>query len=260
MDADIDKVFKALADPGRRLLLDRLHADNGQTLGQLCEHLDMTRQAVTKHLAVLEEANLVVVIWRGREKLHYLNPVPIHEIAERWIGKFERGRLASLPNSRNDSKEKPMADSRFVYVTYIRTTPEKLWQALIDPEFTRRYWVETWQECEWKPGASWRLMIPDGRVADSGEMLEIEPQRRLVLTWRNEFKPELHAEGYSRLTYELEQLGESVKLTVIHEIDKPDSKLIGAVSSGWPHLLASLKSLLETGESLEETRRWPEGI
>jgi DNA-binding transcriptional ArsR family regulator len=92
----MDKVFRALADPARRLLLDRLHADNGQTLGQLCERMDMTRQAVTKHLAVLEEANLVAVIWRGREKLHYLNPVPIHEIAERWIGKFERGRLRVL--------------------------------------------------------------------------------------------------------------------------------------------------------------------
>ena len=96
MDADTDKVFKALADGSRRQLLDRLRADNGQTLGQLCAHLDMTRQAVTKHLAVLEEANLVVVVWRGREKLHYLNPVPIHDIAERWIGKFERGRLRIL--------------------------------------------------------------------------------------------------------------------------------------------------------------------
>jgi DNA-binding transcriptional ArsR family regulator len=96
MDADMDKVFKALADPARRLLLDRLFADNGQTLGQLCAHLDMTRQAVSKHLAVLEEANLVVTMWRGREKLHYLNPVPIHEIADRWIGKFEQGRLRAL--------------------------------------------------------------------------------------------------------------------------------------------------------------------
>jgi uncharacterized protein YndB with AHSA1/START domain len=153
-----------------------------------------------------------------------------------------------------------MASSRFVYVTYIRTTPEKLWQALLDPEFTRRYWVGTWQESDWKPGASWRIMIPDGRVADSGEVVEIEPGRRLVLSWRNEFKPELRTEGYSRLTYELEQQGESVKLTVIHEIDKPGSKLIEAVSGGWPHILASLKSLLETGESLEATRRWPAGV
>jgi uncharacterized protein YndB with AHSA1/START domain len=153
-----------------------------------------------------------------------------------------------------------MASSRFVYVTYIRTTPAKLWRALLEPEFTRRYWAETWQESEWKPGAAWRLMIPDGRVGDAGQVLEIEPERRLVLSWRNEFKPELREEGYSRLTYELEKEGESVKLTLIHEIDKPDSKLIEAVSSGWPHLLASLKSLLETGESLVETRRWPEGI
>jgi uncharacterized protein YndB with AHSA1/START domain len=152
-----------------------------------------------------------------------------------------------------------MASSRFVYVTYIRTTPEKLWRALLEPEFTRKYWAATWQESEWKRGASWRIMIPDGRVGDSGEVLEIDPPRRLVLSWRNEFMPELRAEGYSRLTYELEPVGESVKLTLIHEIDKPDSKLIEAVSSGWPHILASLKSLLETGASLVETRRWPEG-
>jgi uncharacterized protein YndB with AHSA1/START domain len=152
-----------------------------------------------------------------------------------------------------------MADSRFVYVTYIRTTPKKLWQALMDPEFTRQYWAETWQDCEWKPGASWRLMIPDGRVGDSGQVIEIEPERRLVLSWRNEFMPEMREEGYSRLTYELEPMGKSVKLTVIHEMDKPGSKLIDAVANGWPHLLSSLKSLLETGESLEETRRWPKG-
>ena len=153
-----------------------------------------------------------------------------------------------------------MAESRFVYVTYIRTTPEKLWQALLDPEFTRRWWCETWQESEWKPGSSWRIMIPDGRVADSGEVLEIEPNRRLVLKWRNEFRPELREEGYSRMTYELEQKGDSVKLTVIHEMDRPESKFIEAVTGGWPHILASLKSLLETGESLEETRHWPKGL
>jgi uncharacterized protein YndB with AHSA1/START domain len=150
-----------------------------------------------------------------------------------------------------------MASSRFVYVTYIRTTPEKLWQALLDPEFTRRYWVGTWQESEWKPGAEWRIMIPDGRVADSGAVVEIEPGRRLVLSWRNEFKPELRAEGYSRLTYELEPQGDRVKLTVIHEMEKPGSKFIEAVSNGWPLILASLKSLLETGAPLEGTSCWP---
>lgn len=152
-----------------------------------------------------------------------------------------------------------MSNSRFVYVTYIRTTPEKLWQALIDPQFTRKYWAETWQDCEWKPGASWKIMIPGGRVGDSGEIVEIDPPRRLVLTWRNEFMPELRAEGYSKLTYELEPQGTTVKFTLTHEMDRPDSKLIEAVSGGWPMILASLKSLLETGESIEETREWPEG-
>jgi uncharacterized protein YndB with AHSA1/START domain len=153
-----------------------------------------------------------------------------------------------------------VAESRFVYVTYIRTTPTKLWEALIDPEFTRQYWAETWQDCQWMPGASWKLMIPDGRIGDAGEVLQIEPRKRLVLSWRNEFKPELKTEGFSRLTYELEQQGDMVKLTLIHEMDKPESKLIEAVSTGWPLILASLKSLLETGESLEVTRKWPEGM
>src|SRR5271170_4018685 len=133
-----------------------------------------------------------------------------------------------------------MEKNQFVYVTHIRTTPEKLWRALIDPEFTRRYWCATWQECEWKPGASWRIMIPGGGVADSGEVIEIDPPRRLVLKWRNEFKPELRAEGFSRMTYELEQEGEAVKLTVIHQMDAPESKFIKAVSEGWPHILATL--------------------
>ena len=149
-----------------------------------------------------------------------------------------------------------MANSRFVYVTYIRTTPEKLWQALFDPEFTRLFWCETTQVSTWTPGATWQILMPDGRVADSGEVLEIEPQRKLVLKWRNEFRPELRAEGYSRMTYQIEPQGDSVKLTIIHEMDKPDSKFIEAVSNGWPQIMASLKSLLETGESLEATRRW----
>jgi len=153
-----------------------------------------------------------------------------------------------------------MSGSRFVYVTYIRTTTERLWRALLDPEFTRQYWAETWQDCEWQPGASWKLMIPDGRVGDSGEVVEIVPQKRLVLTWKNEFMPELRGEPPTRLTCELEQQGESVKLTLIHESGEPGSKLVDAVSNGWPHILSSLKTLLETGESLVETRRWPEGV
>jgi uncharacterized protein YndB with AHSA1/START domain len=155
----------------------------------------------------------------------------------------------------------PVSDKpKFVYVIYIRTAAAKLWRALLDPEFTRQYWAGTWQESDWEVGSPWRIMIPDGRVADSGEIIEIEPHRRLVLTWRNEFRPELHKEGYSRLTYELEQQGDMVKLTLTHEIDWPESKFIEAVSQGWPAILSSLKSLLETGESLEATRRWPENM
>lgn len=153
-----------------------------------------------------------------------------------------------------------MADSRFVYVTYIRTSPEKLWQALTKPEFTRQYWYGTWQESSWKAGSSWTLMIPDGRVADSGEVLEIDPPRKLVLTWRKEFQPQMREEGYSRATFTLEPLDDVVKLTVTHEMAKAGSKLIEGLANGWPPILSSLKSLLETGESLPETREWPKGL
>ena len=153
-----------------------------------------------------------------------------------------------------------MAESQFVYITYIRTTAEKLWQALIEPEFTRQYWMATTQESEWKPGAPWRIVFADGRTADSGEIVGIEPPRRLVQTWRHEIIPALTAEGYSRLTYELEQQGEAVKVILTHEMDVKNSKFIKAVSSGWPMILSSLKSLLETGESLEVTRHSPKGM
>lgn len=152
-----------------------------------------------------------------------------------------------------------MDKSEFVYVTYIRTTPERLWQTLIEPEFTRQFWMGTTQESEWKSGAAWRIAKPDGTSADSGEILEIEPQKRLVLKWQNHLFPEMTAEGYSRMTYELEEKDDSVKLTVTHVMEKSGSKLIKAVSNGWPMILASLKSLLETGESLEATRHCQRG-
>jgi len=139
---------------------------------------------------------------------------------------------------------------RFVYVTYIRTTPETLWDHLTKPEFTRAYWHGVWADCAWKPGAPWRLMYSDGRVADTGEVVEIDPPRRLVLKWRNEYRPELKAEGYSRATFELEPVSDMVRLTVTHEIDRTGSKFIEAVSQGWPIVLSSLKSLIETGKAL----------
>lgn len=153
-----------------------------------------------------------------------------------------------------------MAKSKFVYVTHIRTTPKKLWQALTTPKFQRQCFYGTMQESEWKRGASWRMLKPDGSLCDSCEVIEVDPSRRLVLNWRNEFAPEMRKEGYSRMTLEIEKQGATVKLTVLHEMDRPRSKFIESVSEGWPPILSSLKSLLETGEPLEETRRWPEGV
>jgi uncharacterized protein YndB with AHSA1/START domain len=138
--------------------------------------------------------------------------------------------------------------SRFAYVTYIRTTPERLWSALTSPEFALQYWRGVRPDAEWKPGGSWKLIFPDGRVADTGEIVTFEPSKRLSIRWRNEFKPELKAEGWSLCTMEIEPAeGEVVKLTVTHSIESKDSKFIDAVSSGWPQILSNLKSLMETG-------------
>jgi uncharacterized protein YndB with AHSA1/START domain len=136
----------------------------------------------------------------------------------------------------------------FVYVTYIRTTPEKLWSALTDADFIRRYWFDMRIETDWKAGSSWRLVFPDGRLADTGEIVETEPPRRLVLKWRNEWKPELKAEGYARCAFDIAAVPGAAKLTLTHTMERVDSKLIEAVSGGWPRILSNLKSLLETGE------------
>ncbi len=138
--------------------------------------------------------------------------------------------------------------STFIYVIFIRTTPERLWTALTSPEWTRQYWFGMNQESSWQPGAPWRLVFPDGRIADTGEILEIDPPRRLVLKWRNEFRPELKAEGYSRCSIELEPVSGAVKLSITHSLEKQGAELITAVSGGWPRILSNLKSLLETGQ------------
>lgn len=153
-----------------------------------------------------------------------------------------------------------MAEPKFVYVTVIRTTPEQLWDALTKPEFTRQYWCECVHDTTWEPRSPWKLMIPDGRVGDSGSVIEIEKPKRLVLAWRNEFVPAMRMDGYSRCTFELEPLGDAVKLTVIHEADASGANLIEGVSKGWPLILSSLKSLLETGDALDATKHWPKGM
>ena len=150
-----------------------------------------------------------------------------------------------------------MSKSEFVYVTYIRSTVDKVWDALTKPEFTRQYWFGVESRSNWTRGAKWELVTPDGRVFDAGEVVEVDRPRRLVIAWQHQLDEAMRAEGFSRATFELETVGDSVKLTVVHGIDVPGSKLVKAVSGGWPHILASLKSLLETGKALESTRKLP---
>jgi len=143
-----------------------------------------------------------------------------------------------------------MADSTFLYVTYIRTTPDELWRALTTPEFISRYWLGATAEADWKKGGAWKLVFADGRVADSGEIVEFDAPKRLGIKWRNEWKPEFHDEGWSYCTMDLEPAGEAVKLTVTHTMERENAKFIGAVGGGWPQILSNLKSLLETGKVL----------
>jgi uncharacterized protein YndB with AHSA1/START domain len=150
--------------------------------------------------------------------------------------------------------------SRTVYVTYIRTTPEKLWDALLQPEFTKQYWFGMHHESDWSEGTPWKLVTDDGRVANTGEVIEMDRPRRLVITWRFEMSPEVQAEGYSRVTLEIEPAGELTKLTVTQEIDRADSTLIALTAGGWPIVLSSLKSLLETGQSFQMTKNLPHGM
>jgi uncharacterized protein YndB with AHSA1/START domain len=152
-----------------------------------------------------------------------------------------------------------MTKSTFLYITYIKTTPEHLWSALTTPEFMRQYWFDMYCESDWKPGSSWKLLFPDGRVADSGEIVESDPPRCLIIRWRNEWKPEMKAEGYSLCKFEITPVPDinppAVKLSITHAIDRSESKFIEAVAGGWPSILSNLKSLIETGEiALKRTR------
>lgn len=236
----MDLVFKALADPTRRHLLDQLHERNGQTLSELCERVAMARQSVTQHLALLEDANLISTVKRGREKLHYLNPVPLHEIQQRWIDKFEQPRLDALATVKRRATTMHRPD--YVYVTYIEATPEAVWEALTDADITASYWGHR-NESTWAVGAPWRHARADGSGDDGGgTVVEADRPHRLVLTWDE-----------STLTFTIEPVGGIVRLTVLHE--DLDDATREAVSSGWPAVLSNLKSLLETGHPLS-TEPW----
>ncbi len=259
----MDEVFKALADPGRRRLLDSLNARNGQSLRDLCGEMDMARQSVSKHLAVLEAANLVTVVWRGREKLHYLNAEPINAIGERWIKQYDRERAHALADLKRALEETSMQKPEFVYTTYIKTTPEQLWQALTDPAFTRRYWGATFTS-DWNAGSEMTWEYGGVTIADPNQIvLESDPYRRLAYTWQtvtqefaktvgfsDEYFVKVAAERRSKVSFDIEPHGQGVGLTVVHSDFDPQSAMLESISNGWPVILSSLKTLLETGETL----------
>jgi uncharacterized protein YndB with AHSA1/START domain/DNA-binding transcriptional ArsR family regulator len=243
---DSDKVFRALADRTRRFLLDSLRERDGQTLGELCARVEMTRQSATQHLGVLEEANLVSTVRRGREKLHYLNPVPLHEIQERWIGRFEQPRLQALTDIKRRAEEAMTTRPDFVYTTYIQATPEAVWHALTDADTTAAYWGHA-NVSDWRPGSPWEHRRTDGSgVADVvGTVVESDPPRRLVTTWADPAAPDMDP---STVTFSIEPYDDIVRLTVVHEnLDDPE-----AAAAGWAAVLANLKSLLETGSPLPQ--------
>lgn len=248
-------MFRALADPTRRQLLDRLRQHNGQTLGELSARLNMTRQSATQHLDLLVLANLVSVVRRGRERLHYLNPVPIQEIDQRWISGFDKPRLQALQAIKNHAEENAMTDPStvptYLYVTYIRATPERVWQALTDADLTARYWGHA-NVSDWQPGSNWEHRRTDGSgaVDVTGRVLEAEPPTRLVMTFEDS-PEEAGQRKASIVTFLVEQHRDIVRLTVTHE-NLPNVEMLNGISSGWPAVLANLKSLLETGETLPQ--------
>jgi uncharacterized protein YndB with AHSA1/START domain/DNA-binding transcriptional ArsR family regulator len=251
----MDPVFRALADPTRRRLLDRLHEHNGQTLGELCGRIAMTRQSVTQHLAVLEAARLVTAVRRGREKLHYLNPVPLQEIQERWIDKFERPRLRALGDLKRRAEEAMTDKPTFVYVIYIHSTPERVWDALTDADLTAAYWGHA-NVSDWRAGSRWEHVRTDGSgVADVvGTVVESERPTRLVTTWADPADGSGEGDGggrRSRVTFDIRPHADIVRLTVTHE-NLADETERAEAASGWAAVLSNLKSLLETGSPLPQ--------
>ncbi len=242
----MDEVFKALADPTRRSLLDELFEQDGQTLSALEARLPMTRFGVMKHLRVLEQAGLVTTRRRGREKLHFLNPVPIRLVHDRWVSKYAEPWAAALAGLKHELEEKTMEK---VFEIYIKTTPERLWEAITDPELRQKYSFGVGVESDWTPGSTYEAAHPRAGVAISeGENLEVDPPRRLVQSFTALWSDQVKGEGTSRVSWEIEQVEDSCRLTVTHDQlrEGANSELYG----GWPMILSGLKTLLETGEVL----------
>ncbi len=246
MDVEMDSVFRALADPTRRALLDALFREDGQPLSALEQCAAMTRFGVMKHLKVLEEAGLVVTRRRGREKLHFLNAVPIRLVHDRWVSKYAEPWVASLSELKREIEENRMEK---VFEIYIKTTPERLWEAITSSELRRRYNFGAGITSDWAPGSRYELVHPDspGGLAD-GENLEVDPPRKLVQSYRALWSDDVQRAGTSRVTWEIEPVEDSCRLTVTHD-QLPDSAP-SALYGGWPMILSGLKTLLETGETL----------
>ncbi|MGH4014663.1 MAG: ArsR/SmtB family transcription factor [Pseudonocardiaceae bacterium] len=241
----MDEVFKALADPTRRSLLDELFRADGQTLSALQERFPMTRFGVMKHLKQLEEAGLVVTRRRGREKIHFLDPVPIQLVHDRWVSKYAEPWAAALSGLK--SRLEPLMEK--VFEIYIRTTPERLWEAITDGEIRSKYNFGSRVSSDWTPGSRLEMSHPnsDGLLGE-GEILEVDPPRRLVHSMIALWSEEVQSEGTSRITWEIEPVGDSCRLTVTHDQlrEGANNQLYG----GWPMILSGLKTWLETGQSL----------
>jgi uncharacterized protein YndB with AHSA1/START domain len=243
--SSVEAVFKALADRTRRRLLDALFKQDGQTLTALEARLPMTRFGVMKHLRVLEDARLVVTRRRGREKLHFLNPVPIRLVHDRWVSKYAEPWVATLSGLKRRLEE----TMEKVFEIYIKTTPERLWEAITSPEMRRVYQFGLGVTSEWTRGSRYEARHPMSPTPIfEGENLEVDPPRRLVQTFRALWSDQVKGEGASRVTWQIEPVGDSCRLTVIHDQlrEGANSELYG----GWPMILSGLKTLLETGESL----------
>jgi uncharacterized protein YndB with AHSA1/START domain len=241
----VDEVFRALADPTRRRLLDELFREDGQTLGALEERFSMTRFGVMKHLKQLEEAGLVVTRRRGREKLHFLNPVPIRLVHDRWVSKYSEPWASALSGLKH-RLESPVEK---VFEIYIRTTPERLWEAITDSETRSKYTFGNRITSDWTPGSRYEMRHRgfDGLLGE-GENLVVEPPRRLVQSMVALWGDDVKSEGTSRVSWEIEPIGDSCRLTVTHDQlrEGANAQLYG----GWPMILSGLKTWIETGELL----------
>jgi uncharacterized protein YndB with AHSA1/START domain/DNA-binding transcriptional ArsR family regulator len=243
----MDDVFRALADPTRRSLLDELFKADGQTLSALEERLPMSRFGVMKHLRVLEEAGLVTTRKRGREKLHFLNAVPIRLVHDRWVSKYAEPWAAGLSELKRDLEEEDGMEK--VFEIYIKTTPERLWEAITDSELRRKYTFGVGIESDWTPGSAYRAVQPDaGILISQGENLEVDPPRRLVQSFTAKWSEDVEQQGTSRVTWEIEPVGDSCRLVVVHDELPQDAN--PQLYGGWPMILSGLKTLLETGELL----------